>query len=98
MKKVVLSSLLVLAGSAYAEDNCEAWAAMAEITMQARQEGVSAQKLIGIAKDNKPLARIVKQSFDEPGYLTASHKMRAVNEFKSRVYLDCVDNPRSYIK
>ena len=42
MKKVVLSSLLVLAGSAYAEDNCEAWAAMAEITMQARQEGVSA--------------------------------------------------------
>lgn len=97
MLKTIALSLLALVGTAAAagdDGRCEKVAELAEMIMNARQEGVP---MVAMMKNSSPgegasdLSRmLIVAAYEKPGFSTKENRRRAVVEFQNDVYLQCV--------
>lgn len=95
MKKLIIGLAVALsfttaqAETKSNEDVCQSVSELAEMIMDIRQMGGSAQELMEI-NGSHPLARsLVLEAFAEPAYNTEEYQKKASREFKSKTYLEC---------
>ena len=92
MKKSILICILALGLSvpALAEDKCKKIEDLAEAVMDARQRGVPASDMMGLAGDSSLVRAIVLDSFETSVYSTESISQRVIREFKDKWYIWCI--------
>lgn len=99
---VTLAALCCIVGTdtAVADDLCGTLGTHAEAIMEARQAGVSMQKMIeasgsipGPAAAKEFTRSLVIKAFEHPRFSTESYKRRAIENFRDTVYLECIKLP-----
>jgi hypothetical protein len=98
MKKTLLVAFVTtMAISAHADEYremCNSLSGAARKTMERRQEGVSMQKLMEIAKGNELIEGIIISAYDSPRYSTKEMQARSVEDFRDKWYLECIKKQR----
>lgn len=97
-KLIAIITLLIAATSATAQTpSCDILAAMAGMTMVARQNGVTATKQIEITNqhitdpmENKRATAIIIQAYELPMMNVARNKQVMINEFQSQIFVACL--------
>jgi hypothetical protein len=76
----------------YASERCAPFGELAHEIMAARQAGVPMQKSLQLATDGGLAhhAELVIAAYEQPDYRSEGHRARAISEFESAAYLDCV--------
>lgn len=95
MKKLIIGLTFgLIAVTAQAEETpqqtCTNASLFAEQVMKARQMGIDASKLMEIADGSILIEEYIIDAFDHPKYNTESYRRKAISEFKSRAFLDCM--------
>lgn len=87
---IVLSMAIISdrASAAPHDEHCDQVEEVAEAVMEARQRGVPARDMLGIANDDITRA-IVIDAYDSQRYSSHTLRERAVRDFAERVYITC---------
>ena len=101
MKQMMTASLLALAfttAQAQTDESvqfCTQMAGMADSIMDARQAGVSMDKMYGVSSGNEEVDKmarlLVRMSFAKPQMYTNDAKARMVSEFRSDTFARCIE-------
>lgn len=99
MKKVFLMIALMIPLAAQAENQdvigfCGAVGGLAKTVMEKRLAGMSMHSMAAIAGDNPMTTEMVMQAYGAPAYQTEKAQERAIREFQTKWYLDCLRNTR----
>ena len=90
---LTLAILMALSTTAAAEEeqaSCEQIAELAKSIMTARQKGgVSMGALVGIAKGNALIEKMVVEAFESGRYSTKEIQDRQISEFRDKWFLWC---------
>lgn len=99
MKKVFLMIALMIPLAAQAEKRdvsgfCGAVGDLAKTVMEKRLAGMSMRSMVAIAGDNPLTTEMVMQAYGSPAYQTETAQERAIREFETKWYLDCLRNTK----
>ena len=97
MKKVFLMAALLVHLAAQAEERdvksfCGSVGDLAKTVMEKRLAGMSIRNMVAIANDNPMTTEMVMQAYGAPAYQTEAAQERAIREFETKWYLDCLRN------
>lgn len=82
-----------LAGQANGDPaSCESVGLLAKTVMEARQSGVAMQDVMQGA--NELTKQLLIAAYEQPPYVSAAGKQRAITNFQNDVYLECVKHER----
>lgn len=87
--KLLLATLLLMPLMAHA-GTCEELSDLSGSIMKARQSGVSMQKAMAIAGDDKYTRSKVIQAYEHSRFQTDEYQMRAISDFSDKAYLECI--------
>ena len=90
---LTLAILMALSTTALAEGeeqaSCDQIANVAKSVMSGRQGGVSMGTLVGIAKGNALIEKMVVEAFESGRYSTKEIQDRQISEFRDKWFLWC---------
>jgi hypothetical protein len=101
MKKLITAVTVCLSLSVHAQanevdyDECGAIGDTAQSIMEARQLGVDIVKMLKAGKDLPGMNAIVEIAYSQPRYETHKSKKVAEQEFRTRVFLTCLESRRA---
>jgi len=82
-------STTALAAEGEEQASCEQIADVAKSVMSGRQGGVSMGALVGIAKGNALIEKMVVEAFESGRYSTKQVQDRQISEFRDKWFLWC---------
>ena len=89
---LTLAILIALSTTALAEEeqaSCDQIANVAKSVMSGRQAGVSMGTMVGIAKGNALIEKMVVEAFESGRYSTKEIQDRQISEFRDKWFLWC---------
>lgn len=96
MRIGLFPAALVMAGLAWQANaepaSCESVGLLAKTVMEARQSGVAMQDVMQGA--NELTRQLLIAAYEQPPYVSAGAKQRAITNFQNDVYLECVKQQR----
>jgi len=93
MKKLILAVLLVLPLTAGANESirlCVQYSDLARVIMELRQDSYDAATLYEESPNKQLVYPIIDSAYKVPLYATDDSKLKAVVEFKSEAFLQCM--------
>jgi len=91
MKTLIAAIVLaIFATTAQASEHCTQVNDIAWEVVTARQNGVSAQKLMEMAEGNRAVQGMIKEAYASPRYSTAEFQKRAADEMANTWYMACL--------
>ena len=92
MKYLIAALILVMPFVVQANNyDCDEMAQLAEVVMEARQNGASMRSIMEIAGDNQLARVIVIEAYDRSRFTTEEYKRMAINDFSNDVYQICLN-------
>lgn len=93
---VLVLPFTLLVGAVHAdtpitEERCRHLHEYSTKAMEARQLDLSVIQVLDTADGNTLKEHVIRAAYREPSYLTEAHKQRAIQEFATMMYLDCLD-------
>lgn len=93
-----VSAVSATAIASEGDDLCMALAGAAGTTMEARQEGIPASKLLALVKPYEDedegvgvlLRGIILQAYDSPRFNTEKYRQEAITEFQNETLVNCL--------